>query len=324
MQDLLEKYKIPPVFFQRYFREGAEMVFAVRLQEFLLFQRGKFLSPAHRNAQLEEIICERIIDFYEHNRIDIPKIDFDITTRCTLNCRFCSNMTPLFSDYAKQHGNMHRDMSFDTFKLNMDAILDAIDGIGVLHFMGGEPLLHRSLPQMLEYACDSPKVKLVKIITNGTIIPSAQLLAILARYRSKVVVFISNYTANPELALVLKHKMICDVLQENGVKYQIPASFMWKQDAPLRKAACSIADAQMNFARCYMASCISVFERGLHICGKSSRGFAMGVITSNDFVDLRQKNSLREKIVSFYEKNYFNVCRHCVRSDKEVIPAQQR
>jgi hypothetical protein len=46
-------------------------------------------------------------------------------------------------------------------------------------------------------------------------------------------------------------------------------------------------------------------------------------IKINDFVDLRTSKNIREDLINFYKKDYFNVCKYCVRLKKEVIPAEQ-
>ncbi len=123
MEELIKKYNIEPVFYRRYFRYGAEMLYAFLLQNFFLFKKGKFLNPIKKKEYFDKLCRDEIVNFYENGFLRIPKVDFDITTRCTLKCKYCSNMMPKF-----RQKNSHVEMSYDDFKNIIDVLFDSEGG----------------------------------------------------------------------------------------------------------------------------------------------------------------------------------------------------
>lgn len=92
-----------------------------------------------------------------HNTIK-KSLMWDITRKCNLNCIHCYN-----------NGNVKLIKEMD-LSSNYKYIIDAIKTIGVnhIHLLGGEPLLVKSLWDILYYA--NSKNILVTINTNGTLL----------------------------------------------------------------------------------------------------------------------------------------------------------
>lgn len=87
----------------------------------------------------------------------LKNIYLEITTACNLNCPFCP------STKIENRSNL----SLEEFKRRVDEVAPFTEGI-YLHILG-EPLLHKDLKEMIDYA--SKKVK-VNITTNGRLLES--------------------------------------------------------------------------------------------------------------------------------------------------------
>lgn len=317
MLDLIEKYHINKTFFRRYFCYGAEMLYTLQLQDFILFKRGKFLNPQKKKQYIDEICRKEIIDFYENGKFRLTKVDFDITTRCTLKCKYCSNLMPLFGK------NQHTNMTFEDFKADIDSMLSVIDEINLIQIIGGEPLLNLDLYKMVDYAASQEKIKMIKIITNATILPNVNLLNITSNHNNKVHFYISNYSKNDKISHLLKNKELQELLKENDIKYQTMQDLQWDREYPLRDYGYSEVELKQMFLSCVMATCLSIINHKLHICAKGASGLELGLFKANDCVNILNNPKLKDDLIEFYSKDYFEVCKYCKRTNEKVMPAQQ-
>lgn len=93
----------------------------------------------------------------------IYHMDMVVTTKCSLKCRDCSNL-------MQYYGSPY-NISLDKNINSLEKLSQAIDEIGTLTILGGEPLLYPYLAQVLEKAISIKKIQKVRLISNGTILP---------------------------------------------------------------------------------------------------------------------------------------------------------
>lgn len=120
-----------------------------------------------------------------------------IIESCNLKCKHC---------YAMEYDKAQQ-MSLELFKdiINIIVSLPQFYNRGktiidrpVVYLSGGEPLLHKNLPEMLEYVY--PRFAQINILTNGIFIP--QKIALINKYKEKCNVQISmegNKQTNDEI-----------------------------------------------------------------------------------------------------------------------------
>jgi hypothetical protein len=61
------------------------------------------------------------------------------------------------------------------------------------------------------------------------------------------------------------------------------------------------------------------------VCPKASSGYELGMADGTapgEVVNLRA-GSVRQPLIDFYHREFFEACRGCVRIDEEVLPAEQ-
>ena len=99
------------------------------------------------------------------NSLVIKALPIVVTTRCTLNCKYCFAKIPYF--YNRE------DVDIDFLIREMDKVLSVVDKIEWLEIFGREPLLYKDLWKLVKYI-NQPKVqeKVVYsiILTNGTVL----------------------------------------------------------------------------------------------------------------------------------------------------------
>ena len=304
-------------FNRKYFQYNSEMLYAIKGLEFMLFHRGGAVFLRKKDEFIEKYYKYLQEEFDENKNIVLPKLDFIITTRCTLRCKNCSSMIPKYKE--------HIDLTFDDFKKDLDVILDNVLKLNLINISGGEPLLHKEIDKIIDYASQKEKADMIKIITNGTILPNEKLLETVKKYNDKVFFFISNYGVNPDVKPKLRTEEFIKLLQENKIKYQMIKDFTWVEEKEMQKNNLQHCDAfyKSMYENCILSACLGVFNHRLHTCPKASHGEQLGIFVDKDAIDLRKDKNIKEKLIEFYSKDFYEPCRHCIRSSKEVIPAEQ-
>lgn len=314
--------KVEPHFLRRYFQQNAETRFAIEQLEFMLWKRGRFIRPHEKAGLLEQFTNEEIENFYLKEEINIPQLQFAITTRCTLQCRDCNAMIPAF----RQPANSHIDLSFSDFQRQFDILMSVVKKVRRFMLLGGEPLLSKDLPDMVDYCAKHPGIAVVEIITNGTIMPQPHLLEIAKRHAQKVYFHLSNYSGNADLLPRLKYDAIIDLLKSHGIKHQMSMNLDWNREDPLEFHSYSQAELQKMFDTCWLKRCMQVLDGKLSLCPRLSFGHALKLLAprQSECIDLCESGvSLKQELIEFYQKRCFESCRYCIRFDERVEPAIQ-
>jgi hypothetical protein len=136
-----------------------------------------------------------------------------ITSKCTLNCKFCSSGI-LYYDHP-QH--------LPVRKL-VDSVQRALDlyegGVQHLDILGGEPLLHPHLADILEGICAfRGKFPEIRLLTNCTVMPKDRLMRTISHIQEagfRFMFILANYGI-----LSTRFDKIHSLLKSNGVPYRI-------------------------------------------------------------------------------------------------------
>ncbi len=316
MQELIKKYNITKTFLRRYLKENAENRFGTELQRFMWYKEGKFLNPQKKDFYIESFIKEEIENFYEKNIFNIPQIAYCITTKCTLKCRDCNALIPKFNSVS------HIEVDVEEFKRNLDKLCNSVNKIRHFVLIGGEPLMHPKLHEILEYTCQKSNIDIIRILSNGTIVPSQKLLDILSENNKKVYFYISNYAVNGEVKPLVKHDAIIERLKQANIKYQIIDNWSWYREYGFSQNKFSVSETICKVNQCSITNCIQLLNRKLDICPKASSARELGLIDINDYVDMNSSN-LREDLINFYKRDYQQACQYCILNDGTVQPALQ-
>lgn len=317
MQTLIEKYNIKETFLKRYFEENAENRFGIELLKFMWHREGKFLNPQKKEQYLKEYISEEIDNFYEKNELNIPFLEFCLTTRCTLNCRDCCALIPQFNS------KNHITISLEQFKSQLDKLCDNVNRIRHLVLLGGEPLIHPNMNEIVEYTGQKNNIDFIRITTNGTILPSSKLLEVIKKYRNRVYFFISNYKANEELGNILKIEELKTVLTQNNIRFQMVDNWNWLSELGVAKEKFSETATVEKFQNCYRTKCTQILNGKIDICSKALTARELGLIQTNDYINLETTKNLRDNLTEFYQGKYQEACKYCITSNKSVVPALQ-
>ncbi len=316
MQETITKQEISKTFYKRYIEQNATNRLSVDMLKFMWFKEGKFIHPMKKDETLQKYIQEEIEDF-NCGRLNLPQVEFCITTKCSLKCVDCCALIPQLNKVK------HIDMTFEDFKNQLDSLLMALNSLRTLIILGGEPLINPNLAKMLDYALRQEKISITRLTTNATIIPNDELIEVLNKYNKKIYVFLSNYSANSELSKLSKYEEIKEILHKNNIKFQMVDSWNWLEEKGMSKTAQDDIDTVNKAQNCYRIKCSQILNSKFDICSKALVARELGIIDTNDYIDILNSKNLKEDLIKFFNKPFSDSCKYCILSDKTVKPALQ-
>lgn len=193
------------------------------------------------------------------------------------------------------------------------------------HFrlQGGETFLVRDLPKIVDYACSKKQIQHLQIVTNGTILPSPELLR--AMKNPKVLLSVSDYSCNEDLVPRFRGAEIIRLCCEAGVNakhWLIKAGDVWFARQTLTAGRIQDAAlAEKNAQACYcMRNLLSttIYARGkLYPCPQAfyfERHNSSFVLSEDDTIDLLHPSpKMQQKVNDFINRGYswYPVCANC-------------
>jgi len=147
----------------------------------------------------------------------IYHVDMTVTTRCTFHCKHCNMFIPYYK--------VQENYGLDDLKRNLELFFERIDFVAYFGLIGGETLLCPVIPQLLQYMDENyhGKYGRVSFTTNGSVIPSDEVLHALKKYN--VYLTISDYTS--QIPYREKFLKLIDKLQRTGVDYEVKHALEW-------------------------------------------------------------------------------------------------
>lgn len=248
----------------------------------------------------------------------LPMVNLILTERCTLNCRYCSTLTPYITT--------KRDYAVADMVNWIERLSAAVDDVISFHLIGGEVFLHQDVGAVIEAAAGMDNFRRVSIVTNATLLPTPAALAAM-RATPKAHVFISNYGALSRKLVALK-----TLLKENGIPVDEQPQDDWRDMGGLERRGRDRDANRIVFRDCIGKNCGTLLAGKLHRCTRSAFASRTGHVMEfpDDSIDLTtdgQSAAVREKIRSlFFQQDYLAVCDYCdgARIDTPKIRAAEQ
>lgn len=233
-------------------------------------------------------------------------LQYYITTNCNLNCIACSTFSPL----VKRDTCVHLEYIKKDFKKIYD-ITENGKKIDILVLMGGEPLVHPNINEIIQYFGDLG-IKL-RIVTNGILIPkmNKDFFKLLNKYQVDVQVSIYKST---------KYEKIFKTLYEHKIKYGVYNQNGCFGHQYLHNEKKEITDCR------YRGNVYILKNNKIYTCSETAffdifdakfKGQHNLKITEDDYVDLDDVNTLDE--LKEKRKKVPQLCYYCDGSEKTMI-----
>jgi len=250
------------------------------------------------NANIDEL-AEMI--WHRQNiekKFEIPYLEMFITTKCNLNCEGCSNLIP----DCKDQEHIEKQVIFDA----IDNLLKKLDRLYRLKLHGGEVLLHPQLAEIIDFVGRKRKIISLRLTTNGTIIPSEEVLAVIKK--RNLVIQISGYKIPNS-----KTQQLIELLDAKGVRYTMPYDEAWRDMGGFdRRDNCRRLD-------CTIGRCNSMLDGKIFICSRAAMMDKLGIVKSES-LSVSGEVDFRQRLVNLLNTKDYKSCWHCDGNTKHAKP----
>lgn len=245
----------------------------------------------------------------------MKRVCLQTSLACNLNCRLCGAYAP----YAKDKG-VPTIAQMVEWTSNY---FDLVDFVELFAITGGEPLLYKKLPEYFGSLSQfKEKIGHIEIYTNGSIVPSPDLIKAIKGSRQEVIFKVDNYGSD----LSDKISEISSVLDGEGIKYSVRDYYSdsmhcggWVDYGDPVKIIHSPKEAEDIFKKCIQPNilkyCFTIFKNLLFPCSQVYRRIDLGqAVDYNDYIDFTDPElsieQQRQKIQSMYTR-CLETCAYC-------------
>lgn len=289
-------------------------------------QMHKFGFKKNRDYFLmEEFIS--IYFAYKFQKVVFSSISFLPSTACNLNCRYCLNFNPFSSKF------FIREM--EQLRTDIDIFFQCVDRVMLFHVSGGETFLYPHIGEVVEYLHDryGKRIDKLRMVTNGTIVPSDVVLQKLAD--ADVEITVDDYRdALP--GMEEQFDKVMHKLSSFGIKHYANKVDSWVDLGP---DVTDYSDHCEQWLIMHRSQCNQNWQElrdgKLYSCNYAAYAVVTGKLGEQDLeetYDLHnfRKDQLKELIefhLGYTEKGYTNFCKYCrgftPQNKAEVMPAEQ-
>lgn len=261
------------------------------------------------------IFCQRLSNIVKSrskngNPLHMFSVTLIINQRCSLKCKCC---TSYMNEYPLQE---RKDIPLDRICDDIDKFFDAMDSVGTVTVMGGEPFMHPELSKIIKKLLTKKNFGIISIATSGTYPIRPEQLDGLEDKR--VNVSFSNYehaiTPNQRDMMYRNIEMI----KNAGISYTVGVTIPeWSVPSTLYDLGDTEEQMIGKKTKCVQPPrCMQIKNGKLHPCDFATALYSLHLGDYEmDYVDIEHavsKEELKKAIRAFIEQPYYRTCGHCV------------
>ncbi len=245
--------------------------------------------------EIKRIYHEKKIDLYNEEKLDIARLVVILGTKCSLKCRDCNNLMPLFKP--------QKDLNPDKIILSLERILDITTSLLKCELIGGEPFVSNNLEKVLPFVLKEDKISVVEITTNAKQIPDKQLLDLLKH--KKVIIRISNY------GNVVDQSEFIEFCIDNNLNHEVLCCEHWISPGDVNKRNKSIKELKEEYYRCSTGYlCKTLYEDKIFSCARSASLYNLGLMEEIEYIEVNEGLD-EKKVKNFIIQDYSIACDYC-------------
>ena len=260
------------------------------------------------------------------NKLYLARTDLSVTEYCNLRCKNYNMLMPYF-EHPK-----HRNLSL--LKEDIDAYFSWVDQVQVFTLLGGEPFLYPNILELTQYLCENygSHVHQVVFFSNGTLIPSDELLELMREYDIEVQV--SDYRKGlPYLAE--KVDRFQDTLRAHGIRFRHGVDEQWISFGfpDYQRPSDWKGDPIAFFDECY-APFRGLYQKKFYYFHLEASAEAAGLFTpsANDYFDLSHFEAKRKIELAEFDLGYTKTgdisyctrCKGCFSVNQDYVPVAEQ
>ena len=226
-------------------------------------------------------------------------IECDIVGHCNLNCKACSH----FSNIQ----NEEEFISLESYEKDLRRLKELFFYIDTIKILGGEPLLHPKLGEIIQITRNIYPESNIFINTNGILIKKLdkKVIEIIkeCNIQINITIYESTQKVKEEMVKILKENQICYTVNDEKFDFRRRLT----EEKKNRKWA-----AHYN---CNSKNCIGFKDGLLGKCPMSihisrfNKGFSTNY-PENEFINIHDKNITAKDIKKFSNRP-INLCNYC-------------
>lgn len=302
-----------------------------------LFKSKSCISKMENGCDLDLIECERCgfersectiaskylkrIGRHDDARFGQNCREFDwfgyiVSQKCTLRCEHCCEHVP----YLNGKGFS----SVDQIITDVKKLASSSYFLNFVELVGGEPLLHPKIMDLLEELLKIENIGYIKAFTNGTIVPDDELCRIMKNPR--FMLQLSNYEQSTDgkmLKNILKTKV---KLAEAGIPYVHTRDFEWLDFTSFSEHEATEEYLERAFNNCFLKNCHRVYKGALYRCPHQYAGHQTGEleVPVDEMIQIHTMDTVKlsESLRNFENLKYIDACKRCdLAFTPAVVPA---
>ena len=253
------------------------------------------------------------------NRFVSPFVTGVITQKCSLRCRDCGQRIPYYDKPV--------NLPVDDVVRDIKQYAKAFDVVPEISLHGGEPFLHKQVANICKQVATIPNIVYISFITNGTILPSNEILSQLSECGADILQ--SDYKT-----ISRKQTDLFQACFNNNIYSEIvwvKPNEKWDKHGKIKKFNRDDADHTKVYRDCVSTKiCCQIMAGELWRCPFSMHASYQGKFPKieGDYVRLNDlsvsDDTLKKRIRSYLTRNvHLRACEYCDRETIEVEPAVQ-
>jgi MoaA/NifB/PqqE/SkfB family radical SAM enzyme len=258
---------------------------------------------------MEKKLVARVLDWY-------------ITTKCTLNCKLCMTAVPYV--LPKNSANI----PVADLTVHLEKFFDVYDYAKRIEFMGGEPLVHPQLCDIIRATLlYKDRFDTLRITTNATIVPSDELCELIASCGKPFDFVVDNYGELSRNMSGVKAQ-----LEKHGIPYRVDLYTGenqhfggWVKCGDYQPVEYTDEQLHDNFVNCVQVKdeFACTYNGRVYQCPYQATFWITQdreISQPDEFVDLMSDELTREQkreIVSGFYKTPITACHYCYGFDEK-------